>query len=309
MMECLTFLPLYMERVWGGRKLAALFQRTLPAGAVIGESWDLVDREDAQSVVASGPLKGCSLEELWVKHRAQIFGEGYSQPRFPLLVKILDASHPLSIQVHPPSHQAANLGGEPKTEFWYFVDVEPGAGIYVGLKRGTCREDFAVALNKGSVAELVHWHPTRPDSFILLPSGRLHAIDAGNVIFEIQQNSDTTYRVFDWNRPGLDGKPRKLHVHESLQSIDFDDFEPCCQEHANEPLAHCQHFRVDRWRLDSPRLANDERKFSIFQVVQGTVEFGSSRFHRGDLFLVPATAHKGEVVPKDGSAVVLRTRL
>jgi mannose-6-phosphate isomerase len=308
MMECLTFLPLYMERVWGGQRIGSLFQRTLPAGA-IGESWELVDREDAQSVVAGGPLKGYSLEELWAKHRAQVFGEGYWQPRFPLLVKILDASQPLSIQVHPPSHQAAKLGGEPKTEFWYFVDVEPGAGIYIGLKRGTCREDFAVALKKGSVAELVHWHPTRPDSFILLPSGRLHAIDAGNVIFEIQQNSDTTYRVFDWNRLGLDGKPRKLHVPESLQSIDFDDFEPCCEEHANEPLARCQHFRVDRWRLDSPRPANDERKFSIFQVVQGTVEFGSNRFRRGDLFLVPATAHKGEVIPKGESAVVLRTRL
>jgi mannose-6-phosphate isomerase len=309
MLECLTFLPLYMERVWGGRKLGSLFQRTLPTGAVIGESWELVDREDAQSVVASGSFKGCSLEELWAKHRAEIFGEGYSQTRFPILVKILDASQPLSIQVHPPAHQAAKLGGEPKTEFWYFVDVEPGAGIYVGLKRGTCREDFALALDKGSVAELVHWHPTRADRFILLPSGRLHAIDAGNVIFEIQQNSDTTFRVFDWNRLGLDGKPRELHVQESLQSIDFDDFEPCCEEHANEPLANCQHFRIDRLRLDSPRPANDEPKFSIFQVVQGAVEFGSSHFHRGDLFLVPAAAHEGELIPKEGSAVVLRTRL
>jgi mannose-6-phosphate isomerase len=309
MMECLTFSPLYMERVWGGRKLHSLFRRTLPAGAIIGESWELVDREDTQSIVTSGQFKGLSLEELWTRRRPEIFGEGYSQPRFPILIKILDASHPLSIQVHPPPYQAANLDGEPKTEFWYFVDADPGAGIYVGLKRGTCREDFAVALDKGSVAELVHWAPTRPDCFILLPSGRLHAIDAGNVIFEIQQNSDTTYRVFDWNRPGLDGKLRKLQVPESLQSIDFDDFEPYCEEHLNELLIDCPHFRIDRWRFDMPRGANEEPKFSVFQVVQGAVEFGSRRFRRGDLFMVPASAHDGQVIPKNGSAVVLRTRL
>jgi mannose-6-phosphate isomerase len=143
-----------------------------------------------------------------------------------LLVKILDATETLSVQVHPPASVAARLGGEPKTEMWYITDATPEAVLYAGLRQGVTREEFERRIREGTVAETLHRIPVRTGDAMFLPSGRLHAIGAGNVIFEIQQNSDTTYRVFDWNRVGLDGRPRDLHVEQSLASIDFRDCEP-----------------------------------------------------------------------------------
>ena len=308
--NCLTFRPLYMERVWGGRKLSTLFGRQLPATGPVGESWELVDRADEQSVVSEGEFRGVSLHELWTNHRPEIFGEGYDYERFPLLIKILDASDALSVQVHPPVHRTIGLLDEPKNEIWYFTATDEDAGIYVGLKNGARKEDFELALANGTVEDLLHRIGTRPDTFIYLPSGRLHAIDAGNVLFEVQQNSDTTYRVFDWNRRGLDGKARQLHIEQSLQSIDFTDFEPQLGESIGETLVSYDCFTVERWVLDKPRRANTEAKFSIFQVAKGTVAFGKEcEFHFGDLFLVPAHRHLGLVEPKNDNAIVLRTSL
>jgi mannose-6-phosphate isomerase len=308
--DYLTFEPLYMERVWGGRKLAALFGRHLPVTNPIGESWELVDRADAQSVVSEGELKGMALHELWLNHRSEIFGEGYDYERFPLLIKILDASDALSVQVHPPIHRKIELLDEPKTELWYFADTDEGASIYVGLKNGTMREDFQSALANGTVERLLHRLPTQPGSFMFLPGGRLHAIGAGNVVFEVQQNSDTTYRVFDWNRLGLDGKPRDLHVEQSLQCIDFNDFEPALGQSPDERLVSHDCLTVDRWVLDQPRPSNVLPKFSIFQVIQGAVSFADGReFRFGDLFVVPARSHRSLIASKNDIAIVLRTTL
>jgi len=160
-------------------------------------------------------------------HSADLLGEARPQGgRFPLLIKILDAQDKLSLQVHPPPAIAAELGGEPKTEMWYVAEAAPGAELYVGLKRGVTRAEFEQRIVAGTVAECFHRVSVRSGDAMFLPSGRVHALGVGLVIFEIQQNSDTTYRVFDWNRLGLDGKPRELHVPQSLASIDFDDYEP-----------------------------------------------------------------------------------
>jgi mannose-6-phosphate isomerase len=215
-----------MERIWGGRKLQTHFNRTLPGKNQIGESWELVDREDAQSIVSEPEFRGASLHEIWNDYRHEIFGEGYDSARFPILIKILDASETLSLQVHPGRPGTFSVLAEPKTEFWYFVDAEEDAGLYVGLKHGVLRSDFESALETGAVLELLHRIPSYSDGYIFIPGGRLHAIGAGNVMFEIQQNSDTTYRVFDWNRLGVDGTPRQLHIEDSLRCIDFSDFEP-----------------------------------------------------------------------------------
>jgi mannose-6-phosphate isomerase len=307
--ECLTFQPLYMERVWGGRKLQTFLARTLPQSIPVGESWELVDREDAQSIVSEGKFRGVTLHDIWTDHRPEIFGEGFNHVRFPILIKILDASDTLSLQVHPGLPGTTSLVAEPKSEFWYFVGTDEGASIYIGLKHGVSRRDFETALATGKVLELLHRIPTQRDGYIYIPGGRLHAIDAGNVIFEIQQNSDTTYRVFDWNRLGLDGKPRQLHIESSLPCIDFDDFEPALSKGDTENLVACDWFHIDRWILDRGREANPEPKFSIFQVIAGTVSFGARFFQRGDLFLVPASSHKGLLMPHSGAATVLRTTL
>ncbi|HEX4644994.1 MAG TPA: type I phosphomannose isomerase catalytic subunit, partial [Verrucomicrobiae bacterium] len=157
----------------------------------------------------------------------ELLGASRATPaRFPLLVKILDAREKLSVKVHPPPAVAKKLGGEPKTELWYITDATPGAEIFVGLKRKTTREEFERKIVDGTVADCIHGVAVQAGDVMFLPSGRVHAFGAGIVLFEIQQNSDTTYRVFDWNRVGLDGRPRELHVPQSLASIDFNDFEP-----------------------------------------------------------------------------------
>jgi mannose-6-phosphate isomerase len=309
MAHCLTFTPLYQPRVWGGQKLSELFGRQLPVNTPIGESWELVDRPNEQSVVDRGPYEGWSLHQLWSERRNELFGDWFSDERFPILIKILDATEPLSVQVHPPLTVAKELQGDPKTEIWYFVQTAPDAGIYVGLKHGTSKEQFKAALTDGSVADLVHRIPTRPDSFIFIPSGRIHAIDAGNLIFEIQQSSDTTYRVFDWNRVGLDGKPRELHIESSLASIDFSDFEPALGEAVSEVIVSCHHFHVERWSLTESRPAHNRRQFAVFQCVSGKVEFTDRDFGPGDLFLATAEGHSKSLSPLDSNTTVLRTTI
>src|SRR5215472_12328728 len=228
MLYPLSFYPIFKERVWGGRKLQQLYGKPLPPGKPIGESWEISDRPGDVSVIANGPFAGKDLHWLMENYAAEILGgaKPTTEGRFPLLCKILDAREKLSLQVHPPASRAKELKGEPKTEMWYIADATPGASLYVGLKHGVTRAQFEKKIADGSVADCFHRIPVKAGDTMFLPSGRVHAIGDGLVIFEIQQNSDTTYRVFDWNRVGLDGKPRELHVSESLASIDFNDFEP-----------------------------------------------------------------------------------
>lgn len=227
MLYPLTFQPIFKERVWGGRNLERLYQKSLPSGVPIGESWEISDRDCDASVVVNGPHAGKNLRWLMENHADELLGSARPHgDHFPLLVKILDAKDKLSLQVHPPAEVAAKLGGEPKTEMWYVADAAPWSEIFVGLRRGVTREEFEQKIQSGSVADCFHRVRPRRGDALFLPSGRVHAIGAGIVLFEIQQNSDTTYRVFDWNRKGLDGQPRQLHVAEAMTSINFKDHEP-----------------------------------------------------------------------------------
>ena len=223
----LTFKPILKERVWGGRNLERLYHKPLPPDVPIGESWEISDRPGDASIIANGPLAGKDLRWLMENHAVELLGGQHKKTeRFPLLIKILDAQEKLSLQVHPPPDVAKKLGGEPKTEFWYVADAAPGAELFVGLKAGVTRAEFERKIKDGTVADDIHRITVKKDDAMFLPSGRVHALGGGNVIFEIQQNSDTTYRVFDWNRVGLDGKPRELHIAQSLASMNFNDFEP-----------------------------------------------------------------------------------
>lgn len=294
-MEPITFSPLYMQRIWGGRELERVYGRQLPdSTSLYGESWEVVDRENEQSIVEGGRFHGLTLHELWVKHRDEIFGSNLpNSDRFPILIKILDARKDLSIQVHPPLHLAEELGGEPKTEMWYIADCTPGAKLYVGLKAGTTRQCFEQAICDGTVEHLVHSVSPSPGDSIFIDSGRLHAIGAGFLIHEIQQNSDTTYRVFDWNRVDFNGAPRKLHVEQSLASIDYGDFEPVLDHPHGNTLAACDFFRTDRFHLTSDETIGnlDPHRFSILSIIEGSVVSPEGRiFHKGHFLLLPKGA-------------------
>ena len=222
-----VFEPIFKERVWGGRMLEELYGKHLPPALPIGESWEISDRPGDESVISNGPFTGHTLRWLMDEHGADVLGASAPAAghRFPLLCKILDAREKLSLQVHPPARSSGQLG-EPKTEMWYIAAANAGAELFVGLRHGVGRDAFEQAIREGRVADCFQRIAVRSGDTMFLPSGRVHAIGAGLVIFEIQQNSDTTFRVYDWDRVGLDGKPRELHVEESLASIDFSDVAP-----------------------------------------------------------------------------------
>jgi mannose-6-phosphate isomerase len=298
-----------MERIWGGRELERRFGKKLPADRRFGESWEIVDREEAQSVVREGPLRGKTLHELWTQHRHEIFGDVPNASRFPLLAKLIDAQEKLSLQVHPPAAVAEKLGSEPKTEFWYIVDAAPDAEIYAGLRRGVTRDTFEASVRNGSASELVHRIKVKSGDAIFMPSGRLHTMGAGVLVAEIQQNSDTTYRVFDWNRVGPDGKPRRLHIDESLQSIDFNDFEPELVRPKGETLVRDPAFVIEKWNLTSQREGAPLGKFAIFCCLSGEVECAGSGFKPGEFFLVPAMLQDRHLAPRGGETSLLRVTI
>ncbi len=303
----LVFEPLFMERVWGGRRLESLFGKKLPAGKKIGESWEIVDRPEAQSVVRQGPWKGKTLHELWRDHRVEIFGENVPDaPRFPIFAKLLDAQEKLSLQVHPGADAIRTLGGESKTEMWYVVS---GGEIYSGLRRGVDRGQLERAVQDGSAAELVHRLKVKTGDALFLPSGRLHAIGAGNLLVEIQENSDTTFRLFDWNRSATDGAPRQLQIEEALQAIDFNDFEPEVIRSPNEELVRCPHFVVEKWDLREGRHASAGAVFALFVCLDGAVDVNGLRIVPGEFFLVPASAAGSELQPAAPGTSLLRITL
>ena len=290
--------------------METLLGATLPdATTPFGEAWTVCDRPEAPSVTADG----MTLHELWTNHREEVFGKALlscTSPTFPLLMKILDACDDLSIQVHPPASMAAELKGEPKTEMWYIAHADPCAKIYAGLKPGATRADFETALQNGTVADVVHVIEARTGDCLFIPSGRVHAIGAGLLIYEIQQNSDTTYRVFDWNRVGLDGKPRALHVQESMQSIDFTDFAPGVQQIAADgTLVTCEYFDVKV--CNETKQAGEVGEGVTLAVVSGEISIGGTVLKAGDFALVPAAmeAAAREVKPADAQSQWLEIRV
>jgi mannose-6-phosphate isomerase len=315
----LTFHPIFKERVWGGRELERLYGKKLPFGKIIGESWEISDRPGDESIVANGKFAGKNLRWLMENFQRELLGDARPAGgnRFPLLIKILDAREKLSLQVHPPAGKAAELKGEPKTEMWFIADAAPGAELYVGLKRGVTRAEFEKKISDGSVADCFHRVPVRAGDTMFLPSGRVHAIGDGLVIFEIQQNSDTTYRVFDWNRVGLDGKPRELHVAQSLASIDFNDFEPklVSEKFSGDdkirmrPLVNDPLFNVEVLEMKTSAVAKLKgQKLQIVAAVGGqlAIKSGSEivNLSAGQFCLIPASLERTEILAKSGASLL-----
>lgn len=289
MRDLLRFRPIYQERVWGGRLLESSLGRELPPCRPIGESWEIVDRGPVQSVVRGGPFEGRTLRSLIEKQGTRLMGPAWAPDRpFPILVKWLDCRERLSLQVHPPVGEG---GAEPKSECWIVAETTPGAHLFAGFKHGVTRERFEASLRDGTVEQCLHRFSVTAGDSLHVPSGRLHAIDAGNLILEIQENSDTTYRVYDWGRAGLDGKPRELHIAQSLRSIIWDDYEPPPVRAAptSAVLADCPQFLVRRVVLGKgERLTiNAGEQPRLLGVVSGRVHSGGDTIARGENVIVP----------------------
>ena len=295
------FKPICVERPWGGRKINELFGRELPEGKKIGESWELVDRPEACNDVLSGPgvKEGetrQTLHTLWMEKRAEVFGSRAPDlARFPILIKILDAQANVSVQVHPKP--GPNV--EPKTEMWYFLEVG-SAPIYAGFKKGTTRAKYEKAVGTPDLVPLLHTLQPQQSDAMFIPSGRIHALGAGHVILEVQQNSDTTYRIDDWGFRDAQGRPRPLHLEEAAESIMFNDFEPqFCQPHG-ERVLHCPFFSVDRAFIYPGEYrvwTSDGTSFQYHFLAQGELRIEDRIFKRGDSWLVPANAESYHIEP------------
>jgi mannose-6-phosphate isomerase len=303
-----VFQPIFKERVWGGRTLERLYRKPLPAAVPIGESWEVSDRPGDESVIANGPFAGRTLRWLMDTHGAEVLGTAAPAAggRFPLLCKILDARERLSLQVHPPP-RLAHLG-DPKTEMWFIAAAEAGAELFVGLRPGVTRDAFERAVVDKRCADCFHRIPVRAGDAMFLPSGRVHAIGAGLVIFEIQQNSDTTFRVYDWDRVGLDGKPRDVHVRESLDSIDFSDVEPGLIAAAptvhgafsRRPLVRDPLFDIDAVKaLRAGMLPIAPGTLRVVAVTDGMIRVGgegvTTELRAGEFAVLPAAMANGRI--------------
>lgn len=313
----LYFQPLYKHIIWGGRNFAAFLGRSLGPENDYAESWEISDHGDDQSVVADGPLAGMTLGRLVQERGAELLGRHHPVGRFPLLVKFLDANQRLSVQVHPDDAQAARMqpGEAGKTEAWVVLAAEPDSVLWAGFQQPVDRATIRQAIESGQLEPyLAPLHP-QPGECLFLPAGTIHALGAGLVVAEIQQTSDATFRLFDWNRVGPDGKPRKLHIDEGLEVINFAQgpLEVCRPQPVGpqvERLVACDKFVLDRWQLQSEHPAGGDNRCHLLTVLQGAIrlegDFPSRTQTLGQTVLLPASLGAVRVIPAgEGPAIVL----
>jgi mannose-6-phosphate isomerase len=317
MLYPLKFKPRLLEKIWGGRKLQTVLGKALPSEKAIGESWELYDFppgvvDDSgrwtSVTVANGPLAGRTLHEIVQEHSAELMGDVpllAPHGQFPLLIKFLDARENLSVQVHPPAEYAAtHPGTHLKTEAWYVMENDPGARLFKGLKSGVTRGQFRAALESGAIEEVINAIPVKPGECFYLPSGTLHALGAGILVAEVQTPSDTTFRIFDFNRiDPANGKMRKLHVDEALECIDFSEGQDRPQPRSHVAgmfttvtrLVNCPFFKIEKVRFTAgidEAVPYDQPVVWMVLEGQGQISVDGVRepvtFARGETLLLPA---------------------
>ena len=300
----LRFEPIYQYRLWGGRRLAGLLAAPLPGDGPIGEAWILSDRDDHPSQVADGPLKGRTIAQLMKQCPEQLMGRLAGRfPRFPLLLKFLDAREMLSVQVHPSdAHKDLLPAGESgKTEAWVVLEAGAESRIYAGLKPGTTADNLRSALTNGTVAEHIASFTPKAGDGVFIPAGTVHTLGGGVVVFEVQQNSDVTFRLYDWNHvDAKTGHPRALQVDQALACIDFAAcagglVAPVVEATTpveRERLFHCEPFRLWRLRGQSPFTVGAAGAPRVLVCIdgRGQVEHSGAKYEagKGDVFLLPA---------------------
>jgi mannose-6-phosphate isomerase len=298
--EPLKFRPILQSKIWGGDGLHRVLGKG-PAGlADLGESWELSDRDDNASVVATGTFAGANLRDLFSVHARDLLGSQYSPtlPRFPLLYKFIHAKENLSVQVHPGEGSPL---GDAKTECWYILEAPPGAELILGIAGDGDRARTLSALRTSACGEVLNRVPARPGDLFFIPAGTVHAITAGLILYEVQQNSDTTFRLYDWDRTDAAGRPRALHIAEAEQVIDLrrhakHRIAPLTIKratHAEEFRVACAYFALARWSgLQGAVPLNPNGRFRVLTCVAGAFELGwdggTLPIAKGDTVLVPA---------------------
>jgi len=307
----LKFKPVYKDYIWGGDKIASRYNRSIP-GENCAESWEISAHPDGMSVVENGKLAGTGLSELAQSFGERLLGTGAEGERFPLLIKLIDAKRDLSVQVHPHNENAHLTGGEPKTEMWYILDADPGTELVAGLMPGVDREQLRQALERCEVEAVLNRENVEPGDVVYMPGGRVHAICAGALILEVQQSSNTTYRLYDWGRTGKDGKARQLHIDEALQVIRTEDDEPLKSSPETissadgktvERLLDTDYFRLNRLSLQNEMsLEHDPERFRAYFCESGSALFRSGSheipLETGRSLLLPADLEACLIIPQ-----------
>ncbi|MEO7427678.1 MAG: type I phosphomannose isomerase catalytic subunit [Fibrobacteria bacterium] len=322
MREPLKFKAILQSRIWGGDGLHRVLGKGRASDSDVGESWELSDRDDNASVVVGGSFAGANLRDLFSIHARDILGSQYSPTlaRFPLLYKFIFARENLSVQVHPGEGSPL---GESKTECWYILDAPKDAELILGISGTGSREDVLAALRTKACRDVLNRVPVKAGDMFFIPAGTVHAITAGLLLYEVQQNSDTTFRLYDWDRVDAAGKSRQLHLSESAQVIDLRRHDkhriaPLAitrPNHVEEFLVACRHFAVEklsRCRGTVP-LANRDR-FRVLTCVKGAFEIAwdngqASPIGLGETVLVPAACQNPRVRETEGDSELLLSYL
>ncbi len=318
----LRFRPVYKDYIWGGDRIVHKYGRPEPPG-IYAESWEVADRSEGMSVVADGPLASRTLSELRSADPAGLLGVHARPGPFPLLVKLIDARERLSVQVHPDEVCAARHGGEPKTEAWYVLEAELDACVFAGLRPGVDRAAVEDAIRRTRLEEVLNRVPVAAGDAIFVPGGRVHALDAGLVILEVQQNSNTTYRMYDWGRVGHDGRPRETHVAQALRCVRWTDTSSprCTPETLPSPphsqrqrMIGCSAFVMERWRIGAA--VEDQPPapaMRMWFICDGEllIEGGDQhvRIDAGVTVLLPAAFSSARLVPTQGPVEAIRLSL
>lgn len=314
----LKFTPILKPTIWGGNKLATELQKPSLENELIGESWEISGVKDNISVVADGELKGRSLAELIRSYKADLLGNKvYAEfgEEFPLLIKFIDANQDLSIQVHPDDKLAKQRHDSfGKTEMWYVLDADKNATLISGFNRATNKEEYLEYFNSGRLLELLNREEVKKDDVYFLPAGRVHTIGEGLLIAEIQQTSDITYRIYDFDRTDKDGNHRQLHTEEALDAIDYNfyhDYRASFSKEGEESqLASCKYFVVNRLQLkgDTDRSYHSIDSFKILMFLNGagTIKYDgcSVSYVIGDTYLIPANIDEISLIPESESKIL-----
>lgn len=308
------FSPIYKNKIWGGSKINQLLGKSDAPLTHCGESWEISGLPDDLSQVINGFLAENTLDELIEVYMGDIVGEHVFEnfgTNFPLLIKFIDAAENLSVQVHPDEEGAAQIpNAHAKTELWYVMDADPGAGLYVGFQSGVDKSLYLNNLKEGRINELLNFFPVKPGDVFLIPGGTVHAIGKGVLLAEIQQSSDTTFRIFDWNRPDQNGQLRSLHTDEAIKVLNFDE-QPSPKidykqyEEGTNALVRSNYFNINFLHYNKPieKIFVDIDSFIIYICVNGSallVMDGQEKVNvqKGEVLMIPASCSEMLLIPE-----------